>query len=307
MLLCRQAENVFWFGRYLERAEGLSRAAIAYSELCLDMPQPMSPGFVPLMTLADEQAGASLERVGREAALRVVLLEEHPGSVRSLILRARENLRVCRAIVPEDAWSYINEAHEALQTGTAEGQLLATLETVGRTCQLTSAQITETMTRDDAYAFFDAGRFLERADMVLRVMQMSRRMHAFDPSLPFDDVRFMGLLQCLGAYQMFRRRYHGRVLAKPVLTFLLKDADFPRSFAHCLLRIDRALSSIPASGPLRQSTEELMIGGLPRDPGAPDAFAEHLMGGLSELSDSLARVYFRPTGSNTALRFTALA
>jgi len=38
MLLCRLAEHAFWLGRYLERAEDLSRAIRAYEDIRLDMP-----------------------------------------------------------------------------------------------------------------------------------------------------------------------------------------------------------------------------------------------------------------------------
>jgi uncharacterized alpha-E superfamily protein len=275
------------------------------------MPKPMSPGYGPLLSLSIDEAPASELPIQREDVLRTVLAGKHTDSVRNLLEHARENLRVSRSIVPEGTWTYINEAHEALKAvgaGTSAQQLLSTLEGVGRTSQLVTAQITETMTRDDAYAFFDVGRFLERGNMILRVLQMSRRMHAFDPNVPFDDVRFMGLLHCLGSYQMYKRRHQGRTTGHPVLTFLLKDADFPRSLAHCLVRVDRALSNIPGSGPLRQETEEMMTGALPKNPAMPEAFAEHRLEALAELSDSVTRTYFHHASLTTApLRFTAQA
>ena len=51
MLLSSVAEAMFWSGRYIERAQALSRTIQAVERLSLDLPGKHAEGLVPLLPL----------------------------------------------------------------------------------------------------------------------------------------------------------------------------------------------------------------------------------------------------------------
>ena len=115
MLLARVAENLYWMGRYLERAENLARLINVNSHLLLDLPKGIAPGWRPLIEITGNMALYS-ERQSEFDEVRVLLrfkdqpladcgevnslLDEHIGHVAERIkaLRALEKeLRTLRA------------------------------------------------------------------------------------------------------------------------------------------------------------------------------------------------------------------
>ncbi|MFW5816132.1 MAG: alpha-E domain-containing protein, partial [Wenzhouxiangella sp.] len=55
-MLSRVAENLYWYGRYLERAEDLGRMINVNAHLMLDLPRRMTPGWAPLVRITGSQA-----------------------------------------------------------------------------------------------------------------------------------------------------------------------------------------------------------------------------------------------------------
>ncbi len=297
MLLSRLAEKLFWLGRYLERTEDISRAIVAYEQLRMDMPAALTPGFRPLAALFGEQLTRALsDEPEQEQLLRLLVLDPNfDSSVVNCLTRVRENVRVTRPLLPKEAWNSINVAHLSLLESEREhtvGQMLAALEHTKANCQQLSAQLSGTMNRDSAFAFLKAGRFLERADMLLRVTRVAQDLEALDSSAPFDDVRWMGLLNALGAHQMYRRTHHGRTDAHRTLTFLLTDQRFPRSFAYCIHELRDALRPLPNSPDLVRRCTELGRVDLPKDARQPRAYADHMLRGVERLASSVEQTYF---------------
>ena len=55
-MLSRVADNLYWMARYLERTENLARLVDVSASLMLDLPQRLSPGWQPLITITGNQA-----------------------------------------------------------------------------------------------------------------------------------------------------------------------------------------------------------------------------------------------------------
>jgi uncharacterized alpha-E superfamily protein len=51
MLLSRVAETLYWMVRYIERAEDTARMVMVNSDLLLDLPKHLSPGWSPLLAI----------------------------------------------------------------------------------------------------------------------------------------------------------------------------------------------------------------------------------------------------------------
>ena len=79
-----------------------------------------------------------------------------------------------------------------------------------------------TLSRDEAYCFFNLGRSLERADMTARLVASRALAGDHGPS-------WVTLLSSCGAYQAFLRSSGGAVDDRRAAEFLLLDPLFPRS------------------------------------------------------------------------------
>jgi uncharacterized alpha-E superfamily protein len=299
MLLSRLAATVFWFGRYIERAEDVARVVSAHERLCLDMPTERSPGWLPLLTLtggAPEgwDRGAANEQ---EAVLRFLVTDAtHPGSLLAILREARQDLRATRPIVPKETWQTLNAAYLAVSDVAREPSLvdlLAVLPEVVSACQQVTAQITGTMTHDDAYRFARLGRYLERADMLLRVTTIACAFEQSPTARPFDDVLWMGLLKALGAYQMYRRSNHGRVHADRAFAFLLTEERFPRSLNHCIAQVIRELSCLPHGASFGEECRACLAHDLPATSQSSGMdYAEQRLAAVGALASSIERAYF---------------
>src|SRR6187402_596102 len=301
MLLSRLAERVYWLGRYLERSEDLGRAVLAHSRMCLDMPHNALEGFTPLLQLSQADGTLGSARLGKPVSLlsilRVLVLDdEHKVSLLSVTAQARENARACRAIIPEESWETLNLAYLNLldlvgRPGVA--RIERGVEKLIVACQQIHTQLSEGMTRDDAFLFVQVGRYIERADMLLRITQVSETLGSVkDQDAPFADVRWMGMLHAQNAYQVYRREYQGRADVGSTLRFLLSSQKFPRSLWFSLAEMARSLSLLPQSEQLVQECEALRAFAAPQDPTQPRLYAEGLLSGLASLSNTLHSTYF---------------
>jgi uncharacterized alpha-E superfamily protein len=299
MLLSRLAETVFWFGRYIERAEDMARAISAHDRLCLDMPVDWSPGWAPLMSLCGEVCPRAVDAAvsEQEGVLRFLITDQgNHSSVLSIMTQAREDLRMSRPIVPKETWHTLNAAYLSLREVSCAPSpvaLTAVLNEVVAACQQVSAQIAAMMTHDDAYAFVRIGRYLERAQMLLRITTIANAFDLEDAPRPFADVRWMALLKSLGAYQMYRRNNHGRVDAARAMSFLLADIRFPRSLNHCILQIERQLQSLPNGSALQATCDGCKVDSVCDDTSRGRSYAEVRLARVEDLAAAIESSYFR--------------
>src|SRR5690606_33722868 len=119
------------------------------------------------------------------------------------VAQAREDLRVTRSMVPRRTWETVNELHlwvrETRRDGIDRRTRLAWCEEVIRRCHLVAGSVYATMTRDDAYSFLEIGRFVERADMTTRVLDVEADILLGEEGLrPYTDVTPLALLSSLG-------------------------------------------------------------------------------------------------------------
>jgi uncharacterized alpha-E superfamily protein len=300
VLLSRLAERVYWLGRYLERSEDLARAILAHTKMSLDMPESAEVAFKPLLEIcgvATQLTGSSPSSRGLLPILRALVMEGgETSSLLALVTSARENARVCRAFIPEDVWDTLNPAYLSLvdlNQRASIPKIEQAIQGVIRACQQIHTQLAESMSRDEAFLFVQLGRYIERADMLLRVTQVSEALgRVNNQDAPFADVRWMSMLHSQNAYQMYRREHEGHADIASTLRFLLGSQKFPRSLWFSLSEVSSFLDQLPMSRDLVEECEALRAFALPCKPTEPRVYAEGLLMGLSALSDSLHTTYF---------------
>jgi uncharacterized alpha-E superfamily protein len=294
-MLARTVENVYWLTRYLERAENTARIIGVNTNLLLDLPGGIAPGWLPLVDISGNRAeydrlheGKATRGEERDVVQFLIADRTNPGSICSSLHFARENARTLREILPTEAWELLNqffaEFTQDLATGLNKRTRFEFLKRIVITLQTIAGILDGTMNRNDAHAFSVLGRNLERADMTSRIVDVrsAQLLPAETPELrPFETVQWMSVLKSLSGYQMYRLRMRTRVKRTDVLQFLLRDDQFPRSCQFCLSQLERALNGLPRS----ESVLEVLGGAARFIERAPLATLDQP--GLHELIDRL--------------------
>jgi len=264
-LLARVVENVYWLSRYLERAENTARIIGVNTNLLLDLPGGIAPGWLPLVDISGNRAefdaqssGQSGNKGGRGEERDVVQFliadRSNPGSICSSLHFARENARTLREILPTETWELLNEfigdCTKNVDSAINKRTRFDFLKRIVVTLQTIAGMLDGTMNRNDAHTFSTLGRNLERADMTSRIVDVrsAQLLPAETPELrPFETVQWMSVLKSLSGYQMYRLKMRSRVKRADVLQFLLRDDEFPRSCQFCLSQVESSLKPLPRS------------------------------------------------------------
>ena len=307
MLLSSVAEHIYWMSRYIERAENTARIILVHNNLMLDMPRRLAIGWDPLVYIMGSmnEFTQRYEEASERNVVRFLVSDKSNSSCITFSLgQARENLRTIRAIVPRAAWETLNDLHEYSLENAASGinrrGRYAYMKRVVDSCQLLAGKLSGTMSRDMAYEFLRIGRFMERADMTSRVIDVRATNllpRQTDELKPFDDIQWKSMLDLVMAYQMYRRYVHVGVRGREVLRFLLQEAEFPRSIHFCLAEVDCCLRRLPgnesvlrALGRAQRLAQAFSIGNNVTD--GLHGFIDELQLVHKEVHDQLVASYF---------------
>lgn len=307
MMLSRVAENIYWMGRYLERAENTARLVNVNSNLLLDLPPTVRPGWAPLIEITGSEALFRQHHPTPDERNVVKFLlgdGTNPGSILSSLGAARENARTVRDYMPREAWEQVNtltlHAKSNLAAGLGHRRRYDYLRDIINGVQQITGLLAGSMTHDEGYQFLRTGRNLERADMTIRIIDVRSANllpEASDELTPFRNIQWMSVLKSLSAYQMYRRAMQVRVRRPDVLKFLFKERLFPRAFYHTVCEVESCLRSLPRSDRAIQRVDQikaLVTGSRPEAMSQAElhGFIDALEQQLSELHGAISASYF---------------
>ncbi|MDJ0877172.1 MAG: alpha-E domain-containing protein [Halieaceae bacterium] len=253
-MLSRVAERIYWLARYLERAEDTSRLILVRHNVILDLPRSVQPDWELLLRVlgarehfADRPGAASEKNI-----MSFVFSDrDNPSSIMSSLTNARENMRTSREVLPSETWERVNSLYLSVARRANKGLPRASrhsvLNTIVQSTQQISGMLAGTMNHDASYQFLQMGRYLERADMTTRIIDVASEV-LDDPDedvRPYQNVMWVSALQSLSAYQMYRLSVGNNVRPPDALQFLLRSGEFPRALSHCLLQLEAAVKLLP--------------------------------------------------------------
>jgi uncharacterized alpha-E superfamily protein len=292
-MLSRLADNLYWFGRYLQRAENTARLVNVNTILSMDLPRRVQLGWAPLVTLvgARKDFEALYDEFDEESVVRFLSIDErNAGSILSSLHRAREALRTTRDYVPREVWERVNDLYFDVQDrgerSLGRARRHAFLNDVMDGALGIHGFLVLNMCRDVGFHFLGLGVNLEQADMTTRILD-ARSTRAIRPNGDgagqFETVEWMSVLRSLAAQQTYRRQTRHRVAAASVARFLLQNGEFPRSVTCCLLGIRATLPHLPAHPEVHEELERTLAMVRRAD---VDALVES---GLKELMDDIQK------------------
>jgi len=244
MMLARVADSLYWIGRYVERAEHLSRLCDVMLTATLDRSE--AAGQVARVTLA--AVGASTpERIAQpyDAAIDLALDRVAPGSIVSSVALARENARQVRDQITTETWERLNLVFLRLTSPDARKDFAdgssAYLHDIIADLHLFKGAADATMSHGEGWRFLLLGIHLERAQLVSRLLDVF-----FSQAKPTqrDHVALSSLLRMNCALEPYLRAYTADIRPEMILRFLLLDEDFPRSLRFSTARIEEHLTSL---------------------------------------------------------------
>ncbi|TXM89882.1 circularly permuted type 2 ATP-grasp protein, partial [Methylobacterium sp. WL122] len=246
----RAADSLFWFGRYVERAEAVIRLTLAHlrsvgdavvTDISGDTEAPTALRIRALL----EEWGATRSADMPTAALAQEALvgREVHGSARAHVISARTNAATLRARLSGEAWRVLADLIDLLSLDAAraftESQLLGRAERALSHIAALSGLTHENMNRAAGWHFVDLGRRIERAI----------NTSAFTLAFAHDEAGAdcLGVLLSLTDSQVtYGARYMQGVALDPVRDMVLLDPYNPRSVAFQAEAIGRHLAELPA-------------------------------------------------------------
>ena len=248
VLAPRAVEDMFWSGRYAERAEDLVRLVITASthaeQLAYSSSAQGDATLRALVGLLQRLCGRRF--VEPDLELRSLLLDgDRPGSAAHSLERLRNALEGVRDQLSGDIWRAFGSTDRAMRAMRA-ARRPPIAESASRMLGgiLSLQGVTANMMRDDGWHAIEAGRHLERAFQVCTLLTA-----ATTASLGAETDRAVlgGVLLAAESSVTHRRRFRGAVRAAGVIELLLVDPDNPRSVAFSLAALREHLSQLAGS------------------------------------------------------------
>src|SRR5882762_6101104 len=254
-MLSSTAKNLYWMGRYLQRAKTTARLIEATQRMALQSSGKEAEGVVAIFGMEDEFRQSQTQSQGRRKLADLIDFlafdETNPSSIVSSIGSARRNAREERNNITVDVWESLNglwlELTAKLRGNRAALDRGALIETAKKQAVMIFGAAQVTLLRDEAYNFFQIGAFLERGDNTARILDVKFHHLRPDGSPHADNLDYFAwseLLACIGAVRTYRRIYRSALDPMKVAELMMLRRDVPRSVHHCFWMVDLSMREL---------------------------------------------------------------
>jgi uncharacterized circularly permuted ATP-grasp superfamily protein/uncharacterized alpha-E superfamily protein len=253
----RAADNLFWMGRYAERAEGLVRVLRSMIRRLADESQ-LGGGAAFAVLLHGMQTTWSSDETSVEAHDRdpapmlydqVLMQAMFDPALPNSVQASLQNLQYVSALVRDymtlESWRIVTQLAEQF-THVSEGRQMhigAALDLLNQTIMVLSAFSglgSENMIRGPEWHFLDMGRRIERALHMTSLLR-STLVESHEQEGPVLNA----LLEVGDSVITYRTRYLTRMQCAPVLDLLLADDTNPRAVIYQLVELTRHVEQLP--------------------------------------------------------------
>jgi uncharacterized circularly permuted ATP-grasp superfamily protein/uncharacterized alpha-E superfamily protein len=309
----RVADNLFWLGRYAERAEHTMR--LMRSTVARLTDQDTTEDATELGALLDVLVQLKLlpERFGQRMPIRdleqdlldLLFRQSPPAALRQTLIDLRRIASAVRDRLSVDTWQILNQLQEdfRLRQGRIRfDDVLGHLNRMITDLAAFSGMEMENMTRGHGWRFLDLGRRLERS---VDLTSLVRSALSAGPAAMLGP-----LLEVADSTMTYRRSYFATPQLAPVLDLLLMDSTNARALAFQLSALSDHVRQLPrdrkAPSPTRE--EELTVHAIATlgqadvnalaQPGPEGTFPavneliDSTETDLRALSDAITRFYF---------------
>ena len=255
-MLGRTASNLFWMGRYMERAENVARLTEVGHRLSLtpDVGSGYREDWQATLAAAGcpDLADAGLTNLTTETVQKYLLFDrKNPSSVGACLEAARTNGRSVRTALTREVWEALNTAWIEFSAFKPDdirpGKLPELLDWVRQKTSMFRGAVQGTLLHDEGYRFLQLGNFIERADNTARIVDTR-----YSVLLPTTEgaggergmFQWETILRSVAAHRSYRHVYKDRYRPTQVAEFLILREEMPRSLRYSQDHVRRALDGL---------------------------------------------------------------
>jgi uncharacterized alpha-E superfamily protein len=267
----RVAEALFWLGRYAERAEDISRLVAVTDNRWHDV-HPGVDSAVPecvdvllraALVIASPWPAPDVDGTHPHRQLFSIIGDaRRAGTVAHDVRRIRELADASRDQLSTDTWAVLGDLEDQLlpfadsYIGTGSRDIASAMSALRGALLAFAGLAAESMVRDAGWQFMDAGRRLERALQVARLLR-GCLVEAHRPAVA--TLVQESTLIAAESIITHRRRYPAQSGVDTILELLLLDRDNPRSLAFQLDRLAVDLRRIGTAGSAEHGVDEAVL------------------------------------------------
>lgn len=277
----RVADNLFWLGRQLERAEGIVRQLRSLISRLISESEPGSMPEIPVLFEAllsdwrheNPKVGADElhdeddpYRERRAEILRLLFDESRPDSLRSTLHTVHRLATIVRDRLSIDSFQILNQLFREIgRSGTQAdlplGDALNQLNQLVLLLAAFSGLGMESMTRGPGWRFLDIGRRIERGQHTVRLLR-GTLVTPYEEQQPVVEA----LLEIADSSMTYRARYLTSIQVPPALDLILTDESNPRSVAFQLNALAQHVKDLPREeGRPQVSAEQRIVQAVQTD------------------------------------------
>ena len=269
----RVADNLYWLGRYVERAENWVRLMRGIANRLSEKSIWGEVKELSALMRAMRHQGGAASGDDREHGADTtqgdelkILLEESrlPCGLHSTLQSIQSVARAVRDRISTDTWRVVNSLNEDVVwpndlDGTRLPEIIERLNTMVTTLASFGGLASESMTRGQVWLFMDMGRRLERTVNMAGLLRSTLVTAEKE-----DSTLLEGILEIGDSFMTYRRRYLANLQLAPVLDLLLADETNPRSIAFQYVMLDEHVRALPRDRTLAHLSPEqrVTVGGL---------------------------------------------
>jgi uncharacterized circularly permuted ATP-grasp superfamily protein/uncharacterized alpha-E superfamily protein len=319
-LSSRVADDLFWLGRYAERAESVVRLARCVFNRLADPNSIESPRAMQVLMRA--LVGPRTPRPGpaaaRELAAELFSVAD-PSGLRSSTRHLHSLARVLRDRISADAWRILQSIERDVADfdgNVDDDQIADVLELCN---QLTTGFLAfggmaaESMTRGQSWRFLDLGLRIERGIDVARMVRATLVEEIDEEAFLLDAV-----LEAADSSLTYRRRYASQLEVPAVVDLLVTDETNPRAMSYQVVAVEEHLSYLPRESihPRRNPDQQqilqlrtmLRVADLPvlcvashGRFGRIETLTTDAIGLMTSISDHVSRTFFSHAAASPSL------
>lgn len=257
----RVVGNLFWLGRYAERAEASLRV-LRSTFVLINGSEPLPAACQTQLLKAVTEVTATHPGFVRDVPpelltdpepelLAVILDESRPGSLTACLNAMLNCAEESKELLSSDTLRVINDIRDALEglSDALAGGLMSApeeaLDPLVTALMAFSGLTQESMIRGVGWRFMEIGRRLERG---LQTVTLVRTLLAEELPEGQQGVLLQAMLMVLEVLITYRRRYRARMDIAHGLELVLIDTSNPRSLLYQFEQLQALIDQLPEVG-----------------------------------------------------------
>ncbi len=249
----RVADNLFWLGRHVERAEDLVRLLRSIFTRLISENSPGDASELDILFRAltgsppaPQESGAGSAASAMELQVLAYLYDQQrAGSLLSVLASMVRGATVVRDRISLDTWRILKRIDDDFHPGYPLGvvslsDVLTMLNQMVLNLSAFSGVAMENMTRGPGWQFLDLGRRTERAMNMIGLLRTTLFISAGNEHAVLEAI-----LEIADSSMTYRNRYATNLQLAPLLDLLITDETNPRSIAYQLAALAGHVERLP--------------------------------------------------------------